>query len=149
LEKVAKVRPLDKLHDKVVLPLLRIAIDRQNLHDVGVGKVEPQLSFPHKQINGVGVLGPALAQNLYRDNASRLAIIALVNAAETPRSDFVKNAIAADEVAVHFSLQDFGGLIGSQEALALENSQQLLRIGEFMSDLIDPFEELGFGEQSQ
>src|SRR5207247_7628640 len=89
-----------------------------------------------EQLDDVGTIRPAVPQDLDGHDAAGLRVVGPKDPAEASRGNLVQQPIAAQEEAVGIAFEEFAGLIGRDEALALADAAELLvgggrpRVGE-------------------
>src|SRR5207245_6939099 len=109
-QEVPEVAALDELHDNVILLGHHVAVDRQDLDDVGVPHRHAELALALEQVDAVLVVAPLAAQYLDGDHDTCLRVVGAVDAAETARGDLVQDAVAAEEVALEVALEQLAAL---------------------------------------
>ena len=103
-----------------------VLVHPEDFHQVGVVHGHAGFAFALEQLDAVLVIGPLAPQHLDGDDAAVVGIVGAEDTAEAAGGDFVQQPIAADEVAVGFSLGELAALEGRQIAFALEYFEQRL-----------------------
>ena len=128
-EHLAQVAALDELHDDVILAGRSVLVHGQDFDDVGVLQRHAHARLALEQVDALLVVAPAAAEHLDGDDAAGGVVLAAEDAAETPRLNLVQQAVAAQDEAVAVALDDLAGLPGGDDALALQEQQELLAVG--------------------
>src|SRR5262249_31660480 len=99
------------------------------------------LAFALKQVNGAGVVAPALAQHLDGDTLMRARVLAAIDAPKTTRGNLVVDQVVAEDQSGNLALLDLLALQRRQNALAHQEREQLGRLGRspvvFLPALVD------------
>ncbi len=83
LENVAKLLPIEKLHDQDPCVFDGIALEIEHAHDVLVRQKSADLVFALEPLESDLVLGDVLVEDLYGDPRVRLLVDALIDATHT------------------------------------------------------------------
>ena len=123
-EEVAKVSPLNELHDDEVLAGDAVRVDVEDGNDVGVAHGHPHLAFAFEKLDLVRVFGPAAAEDLDRHHRPGVGFLRAEDAAEAARRDAVDQTVAAQEIPEGLVLEKLAALPGSEVAFAFQGAQQ-------------------------